>query len=58
MLVMDLWKIIPENRNWTISKNIVYSNYLAKIPMLVKQGDDVWIYLELLQVQDTVANSN
>jgi len=44
---MDLYKIIPQNNNWTISKNIVYVNYIARIPILIKNGNDVWVYLDI-----------
>ena len=55
MLVMNLWKIIPENKNWTISKNIVYVNYIVKIPMLVKQGDDIFVYLDIKIAKDVLS---
>lgn len=44
---MDLWKIIPNDDKWIISKNIVYIKYLAKIPILVKKGDDIFVYLDM-----------
>lgn len=44
---MNLLKIIPNNDRWIISKNIVYIDYIAKIPILVKNGDDVWVYLDI-----------
>jgi len=43
---MDLYRIIPKDDRWIISKNIVYIDYLAKIPILVKEGDAIWIYID------------
>lgn len=44
---MNLSNIIPNNDRWIISKNIVYVDYIAKIPILVKSGDDIWVYLDI-----------
>ena len=44
---MDLYKIIPQNDRWCVSKNIIYINHLAKIPILVKSGDDIWVYFDV-----------
>ena len=44
---MNLSSIIPTNDRWIISKNIVYVDYIAKIPILVKSGDDIWVYLDI-----------
>ena len=43
---MDLYKISQENKSWILSKNIIYVDYIAKIPMLRKQGDDIFVYLD------------
>jgi hypothetical protein len=44
---MDLQKIAESNKNWIISKNIIYVDYITKIPMLIKKGDDIWVYLDI-----------
>lgn len=45
---MDLSKIIPQNdKRWIVSKNIIYIDYFAKIPILIKNGDDIWVYMDL-----------
>jgi len=45
---MDLYKIIPQNDSrWVVSKNIIYIDYFAKIPILVKSGDDIWVYMDV-----------
>ncbi len=44
---MDLYKIVPQNDSrWVVSKNIIYINHFAKIPILVKSGEDIWVYMD------------
>jgi len=42
---MDL--LIPKtNDDWVVSKNTIYIRYVAKIPVLTKRGDDIWVFLD------------
>lgn len=45
---MDLQRLIPENKDiWIVSKNVMYVNYIANIPILIKSGDDIRVFLDL-----------
>jgi hypothetical protein len=44
---MNLLKIIPKDDRWVVSKNIVYIDYISKIPILVKAEDKIWVYLDI-----------
>lgn len=44
---MDLCEIIPTDDKWIVSKDIVYVKYIAKIPILVKKEDDIFVYLDM-----------
>ena len=45
---MDLQRLIPENKDiWIISKNVIYVDYIAKIPILIKNGDELRVFIDL-----------
>lgn len=44
---MNLLEIIPKNEKWIISKDIVYINYLAKIPILLIRDDIIWVLFDI-----------
>jgi hypothetical protein len=45
---MDLERLIPENKDiWIISKNVIYIDYITKIPILMKRGDEVRVFIDL-----------
>lgn len=45
---MDLQKLIPDYRDiWVVSKNVIYVNYIVNIPILIKSGDDIRVFLDL-----------
>lgn len=44
---MDLQRLIPNDDKWILSNNIIYIKYISKIPLLIKRGDDIFIYFDV-----------
>lgn len=45
---MDLHELIPNNKDcWIVKNNILYIEYLAKIPILMKEDDMFFIFLDI-----------